>query len=124
MINGNDKVYRCKCQARGQMHFWTTDASGKHMLLVDPSNVHLLRDTSWTVGPMLRLSTADRQGLTRSRLRRLRRIAMQHCGTGGCRQRWRCLGDHFKNAASRLQARIWLFRVVTAAHRCAGWRCL
>jgi hypothetical protein len=24
MINGNDKVYRCKCQARGQMHFWTT----------------------------------------------------------------------------------------------------
>ena len=53
--------------------------------------------------------------LTRSRLRRVLRIAMQHCGTGGCRQRWRCPGDHFKNAASRLQARIWLFRVVTAA---------
>ena len=52
----NDKVYPCACKVRGQQHVYTTDASGNFILIVDPANIHLLRDTSYTVSPVHRRS--------------------------------------------------------------------
>src|SRR5262249_49991897 len=51
MIN-NDRIHRCACRVRDLQHVFSTDASSKHVLLVDPQNVHLLRDASWSVSPM------------------------------------------------------------------------
>jgi hypothetical protein len=35
-----------------KQHVFTLDASGRHVLMVDPGNVNLIRDASWFVEPM------------------------------------------------------------------------
>jgi hypothetical protein len=48
------KVHRCACKVRGQSHVFTLDASGRHVLMLEPGSVHLIRDASWFVEPMQR----------------------------------------------------------------------
>jgi hypothetical protein len=45
----NTRIYRCECRVRSLQHRFTTDASGKWVLFVDPQKAHLLRDVSYTV---------------------------------------------------------------------------
>ena len=48
----DERVRSCACKVRGQQHFYTADASGRHTLIVDPANVHLLRDVGFGVSPV------------------------------------------------------------------------
>lgn len=48
----NHRIYKCACKVRGQQHAFTADASGRHTLMADLANAHLLRDASWCVGPV------------------------------------------------------------------------
>ena len=48
MIN-NTKVHRCECSVKGLDHLYTTDTSGRYVLMVDPNRAHLLRDVTWCV---------------------------------------------------------------------------
>jgi hypothetical protein len=48
----NSRVYRCEC---GE-HVFTSDTSGKWILIVDPDRARLVRDASWSVSPMHRKS--------------------------------------------------------------------
>jgi hypothetical protein len=52
----NDKVYRCACKVSGQEHVFTTDTTGKYVLMVDPENADLLKTTGWHVAPVYRNS--------------------------------------------------------------------
>ena len=51
MIN-NDKIFKCACEVSGQRHLFTTDASGRHILIADPDSVHILQTVGWTVAPI------------------------------------------------------------------------
>jgi hypothetical protein len=62
----DSKVYRCECREKGLEHVFTTDASGKHILLVDPDRARLLRDASWSVSPIHRKSKVLRARSTTS----------------------------------------------------------
>jgi hypothetical protein len=60
----NTKVYRCECRVKGLEHVFTSDTSGKWILIVDPDRARLLRDASWSVSPMHRKSRVLRARVT------------------------------------------------------------
>lgn len=53
MIN-NDKVHHCACNVRGLRHAFTADTTGKHILMTDRENAHLLQNAGWCVSPVYR----------------------------------------------------------------------
>jgi hypothetical protein len=51
-MNSNDKVSEYVCPKTGRRYFTTADTSGRHTLVVDPENVHLLQNVTWNVSPV------------------------------------------------------------------------
>jgi hypothetical protein len=45
----NTKVYKCSCRVKGLTHVYTTDNSGKYVLITDPRHARFLRDVGWNV---------------------------------------------------------------------------
>jgi hypothetical protein len=48
----NSKVIPCACKVRALAHAFTADTSGKHILMTNPEQAHLLQNTTWFVAPM------------------------------------------------------------------------
>jgi hypothetical protein len=46
----NERLHHCACR----QHVFSADTSGRHTLMVDPDQAHLLRDVAWCTSPVRR----------------------------------------------------------------------